>query len=147
MKWLLPLAFLLFFAHSVHGQTCDKSLMAHVYHPDRLVVQQECITVKGTVTFKKPEDDGDYHYRLKLAPGQPAGLVNSKNIGGLLVFEPICVHGVKSPSANKAACKSFHQGVTLPNKGDKVSVTGTLMVDTKHCWLELHPVTSITVLP
>jgi len=42
----------------------------------------------------------------------------------------------------KPSCKKYHQKITLPNKGDKVSVTGIHMLDKQHGWLEIHPVTA-----
>jgi hypothetical protein len=136
---------------AIHAQDCDAAtaLMKHVYHPDRLVPAKGCVTVTGVIVKKLKEKDGDFHVRLKLDPGQDADLVNDKNNeiqGGNLVFEPICVNPVTQNSA-KAACKHFHQKIMLPNKGDRVSVTGMHMLDSEHGWLEIHPVTSITVLP
>ena len=154
MRKLLPLALFLFLAPIVaDGQTCSgsESLMRHIYSPDRLVpTDKGCITVTGTVIGKIPEKDGDFHYQLKLDRGQGRGLVNAKNrtkkLRGFLVFEPICIGKVTQKNA-KPFCKNFHQKITLPNKGDRVSVTGIHVLDTKHGWLELHPVTSIVVLP
>jgi hypothetical protein len=56
------------------------------------------------------------------------------------------VNRIKDNPAAKRACRNFRQNVVLPNKEDKVSITGILMLDTEHGWLELHPVTKITVL-
>jgi hypothetical protein len=149
MKKILLIPLLLFGA-PVHGQDCSAStaLMKHVYHPDRLVERKGCITVTGTIVKKLKEGDGDFHVRLKLDPGQDADLINDKNNsiqGGNLVFEPICVNKVTQQSA-KAACKGFHQIISLPNNGDHVSVTGIHMLDNEHGWLEIHPVTAITLL-
>jgi hypothetical protein len=124
--------------------------MKHIYNPDRLVpTGKGCITVTGTVIAKLPEADGDFHYRFKLDRGQGSGLVNAKNKTkkqhGFLVFEPICIGKVTQKDA-KPACRQFHQKITIPNKGDRVSVTGIHMLDKKHGWLEIHPVTSIVVL-
>src|SRR2546421_11584867 len=103
MKNLLSIAFLLSLASiSASGQTCDESLMKHVYHPDRLVVKKGCITVTGKIIKKIVEKDGDIHIRLKLDPGQDADLINSRNKSaqqGALVFEPICVAKVTQASA------------------------------------------------
>src|ERR1051326_5520125 len=120
--------------------------MKHVYHPDRLVTQKGCITVTGKVTKKIVEKDGDIHIRLKLDPGQGADLINARNKsaqGGALVFEPICMHKITQADA-KPACKNFHQKITIPNKGDRVSITGMHVLDTDpgHGWMEIHPVTS-----
>lgn len=147
MKYLALLLLLLCVPASIHAQTCtgSKTLMKHVYHPDRLVEQKGCITVTGVIVKKLKEKDGDFHVRLKLDPGQDADLINDKNVsaqGGNLVFEPICVNKVTQKSAMKA-CKKFHQKISLPNKGDHVEVTGIHMLDTEHGWLEIHPVTKI----
>jgi hypothetical protein len=42
-----------------YDQTCTGSdaLQKHIYHPERLVDEKGCITVTGTVVFKKFEDD------------------------------------------------------------------------------------------
>jgi len=154
MKKLLLFALLIPLACvAAQGQSCTGSdaIQKHIYHPDRLVDDKGCITVKGTIMFKKFEDDGDIHYRLKLDP-KDSSLVNAKNIGGFLVFEPICIGPIKPKKNGKpnlpviAACKGFHQKITLPNKGDKVSVTGIHRLDKDHGWLEIHPVTKITIL-
>lgn len=62
--------------------TCDENLWNHVYHPSRLVVQQKCVTVTGTIVDAtanqkihhsdgvRHEADGDTHGWLKLDPGQ-----------------------------------------------------------------------------
>ncbi len=86
------------------GETCDPTLEAHVYHPQRLIVKQPCIAVTGTIvdatateTVKQPdgvrhEKDGDTHGWLKVDP-QFENLLNAGNIsdeGGNLVFEIVC---------------------------------------------------------
>ena len=126
------------------------ALKAHIYNPERLVpTEKGCITVTGKILAKVQEDDGDVHYRLRLDRGQGAGLINSKNntknFKRFLVFEPICIGKVTQQDA-KAACRRFHQRITLPNKGDRVSVTGLHMLDKQHGWLEIHPVVKITIL-
>lgn len=152
MKRLLLLALLTpLVSMTTYGQTCTGSaaLMKHVYHPNRLVQQKGCVTVTGVIVKKLKEKDGDFHVRLKLDANQPADLINDKNVsgqGGNLVFEPICVNPVTQQDA-KAACKNFHQKISLPNVGDHVEVTGIHMLDTDHGWLEIHPVTKIKVIP
>ncbi|SRR6267378_1358593 len=152
MKRLLLLALLIsVISIAAFGQTCTGSaaLMKHVYHPDRLIEQKGCITVTGVIVKKLKEKDGDFHVRLKLDKGQPADLINDKNKsiqGGNLVFEPICVTPVTQKDA-KAACKNFHQKISLPNVGDHVEVSGIHMLDTEHGWLEIHPVTKIILIP
>src|SRR5262245_28118541 len=97
MKRILPLLLLTLGVFALaNGQPCRgaKTLMKHVYNPDRLVEQKGCVTVTGVIVKKLREKDGDWHVRLKLDPGQDTDLINSvnrKRQGGNLVFEPICV--------------------------------------------------------
>lgn len=157
-KLLILMPLMLLAGVGAQGQTCtgsDTLLQKHVYHPDRLTQAKGCITVTGTVIWKKPQPDSDIHCRLKLDPGQGAGLINAKNTSGqhaALVFEPVCVVPIKKKKNGKpnlpalAACRGFHQRITLPNKGDRVEVTGIHMLDTDHGWFEIHPVTKIKVI-
>jgi hypothetical protein len=140
------------FSVAVHAQDCSAadSLQPHIYRPERLEpTGKGCITVTGKILAKVPEKDGDLHYRMRLDPGQGTGLINSKNntknFKRFLVLEPLCIGRVTQKNA-KAACRRFHQRITLPNKGDRVSVTGIHIRDAEHGWLELHPVTEITIL-
>jgi hypothetical protein len=152
LKTFLVIVFFLCLSSTLaSGQDCSKApgLMKHVYKPNRLVEKKGCITVTGVIVKKIKEGDGDFHVRLKLDPGQGGGLINSKNTrvqGGNLVFEPICVLPVTQKSAKKA-CRRWKQRISLPNKGDRIEVTGIHMLDTEHGWLEIHPVTKITLLP
>jgi Bacterial SH3 domain len=140
---------------------CDSSLSTHVYHPNRLIVKQECIAVTGTIvdatatqTTKEPdgtrhEPDGDTHGWLKVDSGFE-NLLNSGNINdeaGNLVFEIICKFPVTQPDA-KAACQGFTDHVSLPPVGSHARIVGRYVQDTFHGqWNEIHPVTSITVTP
>jgi len=137
---------------------CDATLQSHVYHPARLIVKQQCIAVTGTfvdaTAGKKPdgvrhEKDGDTHGWLKL-DSEFQDLVNAGNIsaeGGNLVFEIVCKYPVTQTDA-KAACQGFTDHATLPPVGSHVRIVGTYVQDTFHAqWMEIHPVTSITVIP
>jgi hypothetical protein len=139
------------------GSQCDASLWDHVYHPQRLIVQQPCMTVIGTIVDAtngkqsdgvRHEGDGDTHGWLKLDPGEE-NLLNAGNIsdeGGNLVFEIVCKFTVKQADA-KAACQGFKDHVILPPVGSHVRITGTYVQDTFHAqWMEIHPVTNITVI-
>jgi len=143
------------------GETCDPTLEAHVYHPQRLIVKQPCIAVTGTIvdatateTVKQPdgvrdEKDGDTHGWLKVDPGFE-NLLNAGNIsdeGGNLVFEIVCRFPVTQADA-KAACQGYTDHVKLPPVGAHVRIVGRYVQDTFHAkWNEIHPVTSITVVP
>jgi hypothetical protein len=145
---------------AARAQTCDASLWQHVYHPARLVVKQQCVSVTGTIvdataTRKHPskdgvrhEGDGDTHGWLRVDP-EFADLLNAGNLsneGGNLVFEVICQFRVKQADA-KSACKNFHSNLKIPPVGTRVRITGTYVEDQEHAkWREIHPVTSIEVL-
>jgi hypothetical protein len=112
---------------------CDDSLWDHVYNPQRLIVKEQCVAITGTIvdaTNKKEADgvrheaDGDTHGWLSLDP-QFKTMLNAK-----------------------AACPStFHNPVEIPPVGSHVRVIGTYVQDTNHAqWMEIHPVTSITVI-
>ncbi len=140
------------------GSQCDDSLWTHVYHPGRLIVKQQCIAVTGTMVDAtngsepdgvRHEADGDTHGWLKL-DSQFQNLLNAGNIsdeGGNLVFEIVCKFPVTQPDA-KTACQGFTNQVNLPSVGSHVRIIGSLVQDTFHAqWIEIHPVTSIAVIP
>lgn len=141
-----------------NGAQCDASLWNHVYHPQRLIVNQQCIAVTGTIVDatagKKPdgvrhEKDGDTHGWLKVDP-EFQNLLNAGNMsaeGSNLVFEIVCKFPVTQVDA-KTACSGYTNMVTLPPVGSHVRIVGTYVQDTFHAkWMEIHPVTSITVVP
>ena len=129
---------------------CDESLWGHVYHPKRLVKIQKCISVTGTIYYKKREADGDDHIQLKL-DDQYRALLNARNETaqkGCLVLESVCQHTVKQSDAN-AACQDFQSGVNVPRTKSHVRVVGSYVLGTGkpgHGWMEIHPVTSIKVV-
>lgn len=138
-------------------KSCDGALWTHVYHSDRLQVHQMCASVTGTFVDAthgkhkqgcRPEADGDLHCFLKLDAGQEQYL-NQKNIEneeGALVWEPMCQHTVTQADA-KAVCKNWKQKLVIPPVGSHVRITGAFVTDLQHGHNEIHPVTSIEVLP
>ncbi len=138
--------------------TCDETLWSHVYHPTRLVVKQPCTTVTGTIVDatngREPdgvrhEADGDTHGWLKVDPGFE-DLLNPGNLnneGGNLVFEIVCKFNVTQTDA-KPACNAFTSNIEIPPVGSHVQIVGSYVRDTNHAqWMEIHPVTSIKVIP
>ena len=139
---------------------CDATISTHVYHPRRLIVKEECISVTGTIvdatanqSKREPdgvrhEADGDTHGWLKVDAGYE-NLLNTGNMtdeGGNLVFEIICRFPVIQADA-KAACSGYTDHVVLPSVGTHVRIVGRYVQDTFHAqWNEIHPVTSITAL-
>jgi hypothetical protein len=137
---------------------CNPSLWDHVYHAPRLTVIEPCIAVTGTIVDAtagkktdgvRHEPDGDTHGWLNVDP-EFAGLLNAgnkSNEGGNLVFEIICKFPVSQQDA-KAACAGFSDPIAIPPVGSHVRIVGSYVQDTFHArWMEIHPVTSITVIP
>jgi flagellar basal body rod protein FlgC len=138
--------------------TCDETLWSHVYNPARLIIKTQCLAVTGTIVDAtngkesdgvRHEEDGDTHGWLKVDPPfedllNPGNLSNE---GGNLVFEIVCRFPVKQTDAVKA-CVSFQNAVKIPKVGSHVQIVGSYVRDTNHAqWMEIHPVTSITVIP
>jgi hypothetical protein len=122
----------------------------HVYHPDRLVVIEQCKVVTGVIDGVRSEPDGDFHIRLALDPGQES-LLNEKNMTvqhGDLVIEPICEHPVTQTDAI-ASCENFAGGVPRPRKGMHVRAAGSYVHDVEggHGWMEIHPAVRIDHIP
>jgi hypothetical protein len=137
-----------YFSYSQKQYPCDTSLWQHVYHKQRLEVKQECKTVTGYIFSKKKEPDGDIHIKLRLDAGQ-GDLLNNKNIekeDSCLVIEPICAGRATQPDAI-GSCKDYVNQIEIPKKGQHVRITGSYVLDTKHGWLEIHPITKIEVIP
>jgi hypothetical protein len=137
---------------------CDAALWNHVYHPTRLIVKSACVTVTGTIVDAtsgaqpdgvRHEADGDTHGWLKVDP-QFQSLLNAGNKsaeGGNLVFEIICRYPVTQKDA-QSACSGYTDHTQLPAVGSHVSVTGTYVQDTFHAqWNEIHPVSSVSIVP
>jgi len=146
-------------AAAVSQETCDNTLWQHVYHPTRLVVKQQCLTVTGTIvdaTNGKQRDgmrheaDADTHGWLKVDP-QFEDLLNQGNMtneGGNLVFEIVCKFVPPTQEDAKPACSAFSSSVQIPPVGSHVRIVGSYVRDTNHAqWMEIHPVTSIAVIP
>jgi hypothetical protein len=142
--------------------TCDESLWTHVYNSTRLIVKQPCITVAGIIvdatanqSHHQPdgvrhEDDGDTHGWLKVDP-KFEDLLNPGNLsneGGNLVFEIVCMYDPPKQQDAKAACTDYASPLKMPPVGSHVQIVGSYVRDTFHAqWMEIHPVTSIAVIP
>ena len=138
---------------------CGDELWQHVYHPSRLLVQHDCVSITGVImdatahqAHHQPdgvrhEPDGDTHGWLKVDPPF-ANLINAGNASdedGNLVFEIVCHYPVTQPDA-VTSCVGFIDTTRIPPVGTHVAIRGTLVMETNHAkWNEIHPVTSITV--
>lgn len=129
---------------SASAPQCDETLWKYVYHPQRLPTKNDCRTVSGTVAWVKHEPDADYHIRLQLDDPSSAP-VNSKNIGGFLVVEPICqTEGLLKPTQADAVqgcvqyVKDNQPQFPMPTVGQHRTVTGFYTQDLQHGWMEMH---------
>jgi hypothetical protein len=126
---------------------CDPSLWRAIYHPSRLHVFAACKTVTGKVESVRAEPDGDVHVLLKL-PSSRSGLLNGGNLSdthGDLVTEIICVGTITQADAEHACAGHVNQ-VTVPSVGERVRLSGTYVLDADHGWMEIHPVSRLSVL-
>jgi hypothetical protein len=138
---------------------CGDGRWQHVYHPTRLLVKQDCLTVTGTIvdatasqSHHQPdgvrhEGDGDTHGWLRVDSAF-ASLINAGNTsdeGGNLVFELVCHYSVTQADA-KPACAGFTDHTKIPPVGTHVAITGTFVQEQNHNkWNEIHPVSKIAV--
>jgi len=137
---------------------CGDALWQHIYHPSRLLVMNECVTVSGTIVDDtngrnsdgvRHEAGGDTHGWLRVDP-QFANLLNNGNMSaenGDLVFEIVCHYHVTQADA-KPACSTFGDHTLIPPVGSHVRITGAFVQDNNHAkWNEIHPVSKIVVIP
>jgi hypothetical protein len=126
---------------------CDPSLWRAIYHSYRLHVVAACKTVVARVESVRYEPDGDVHVLLKL-PAYRSGLLNTGNLtntDGDLVTEIICVGTITQADAEHACARLVNQ-ITVPSVGERIRISGTYVLDADHGWMEIHPVSSLTVL-
>jgi hypothetical protein len=139
---------------------CGDSLWQHVYHPSRLLVQQDCVTVTGVIVDAtagqvhpepdgvRHEPDGDTHGWLQV-DSPFVSLINAGNRsdeGGNLVFEIVCRYTVTQSDA-QPACAGFSDHTTIPPVGAHVAITGTFVQEKNHKqWNEIHPVSRIELV-
>ncbi|PYO98898.1 MAG: hypothetical protein DMD61_08755 [Gemmatimonadetes bacterium] len=128
-----------------------------MYHPERLLVLQDCVTVTGTIVDAtanqathqadgvRHEPDGDTHGWLNV-DSEFANLINAGNMSdedGNLVFEIVCHYPVSQQDAI-ASCQGFKDHTVIPPIGAHVAITGTLVREKNHKhWHEIHPVSRI----
>jgi hypothetical protein len=103
--------------------------------------------VTGTITDQHTNSDGDIDVRLEVDPPYKdllnAG--NISNLGGHLQTEAICQTQAQVADAARA-CQGFHSSLAIPPNGSHVRVTGTYLLDLNHGWMELHPISVLTVI-
>ena len=107
---------------------------------------QTSAPVTGTVTDFHSNDDGDIDIRIDV--DQPyLNLLNDGNISNLnghLQTEAICQAPPTVANAIQA-CRGFAGSVAVPAVGAHVQVTGSYVFDTNHGWMEVHPISALSV--
>jgi hypothetical protein len=79
-------------------------------------------------------------------------LLNGKNNTGqkgFLVVEPMCAKKpTQQDTVDEGVCNGFKQLLFKASmRSQRVSVSGDYVQDMEHGWREIHPVTSITLIP
>ncbi len=126
--------------------TCDPTLWSHVHDPNRLTVVGSCRTVTGTIVTHHSNEDGDIDMQVALDPPFDTMIndSNRKQLNGRLQVEAVCQAPVIKYS--EAACAGFAGTVPIPADGTRVQITGSYVLDTNHGWMEIHPVSVLSVL-
>ncbi len=116
--------------NQVHqGQYClQGNVFINVYDPARLRILDTCVTIEGVVaTHPIKNEDGDITFDLELDPTYSHMLSIGSHI---LRRSRIHVEIVPNDQSN----------VYIPQKGERVRVTGVWVVDTDHgSYSEIHP--------
>ncbi|HEY7111806.1 MAG TPA: hypothetical protein VIA45_02635 [Thermoanaerobaculia bacterium] len=119
-----------------------------VYAPERLVIQEPCVTVRGVVLSAHGVLDGDAIVYLRL-DGDDAHFANRTDFDALgkdvLEIEIVCRHPVFRLFVFR--CWTCRSRLRVPRVGDHIEAEGIYVQDTRHRHMELHPVTRITWLP
>ena len=125
---------------------CDPSLWNHVHEPSRLLVKETCRTVTGTKVNHHQSRDGDVVMQVAVDPEFESMLNagNRQSLNGRLQVEAVCQAPVLKYA--EAACAGFTGTVPIPPDGSRVQITGSVVHDFNHGWIEIHPVSVITVL-
>ena len=112
------------------------NIFKDVYQPSRLRVLDTCITVEGIVTSEPTMgDDRDIFFDLK--PDKEYSHMLS--IGSIII---------RKGNIHIEIVPADQGHVIIPDKGDKIRVTGVWVVDTNHgSWSEIHPAWNILIIP
>lgn len=121
---------------------CDTNLWRQVYSPERLYIVNPCVQITGVVSNIIANQDGDYHINIK-PDNKYTGTVNLFNQvawSGSLVAEIVCAHATREET-----CQGYENKIYLPKKGERVTVRGSLVIDTPYGWKEIHPAMFIRI--
>ena len=124
---------------------CDEKLWRNVYEPTRLWVVSPCVRMTGKIVYVEREMDGDNHVLVRLDPefGSALNIFNLL-MGNNLVTEVICKD--ESRGEAREACAGYENMIKIPEKGSRVEVWGSLVIDKTYGWTEIHPVSFFKLL-
>jgi len=116
-------------------EPCKEFVMDGVWGPERLRIVGGCVTVEGVVvSHPNTVEDGDVVFDVELDPEYRYMLST-----GSYVLRKGYIHVEIVPTDR--------DDVYIPQKGERVRITGAWVVDTDHgSWAEIHPAWRIEVL-
>lgn len=122
------------------GNPCPatNNVFENTHDPLRLRIIETCVTVEGVVRpVPTIGDDGDYYFDIEVGDASLLGIGN-------MVLRKNGLHVEVVPADHYKVLQAISGGVC---PGDKVRVTGVLVIDTDHgMWSEIHPAYKIEVL-
>lgn len=127
---------------SIQNTVCGttQNVFKYTHEPERLRIVKSCVTIQGTVAnIPKMFEDGDYCFDLNQ--------LNNTNVlsGGNIVLRYGHLHVEIQPHERNQLLYQTLNGKVC--EGDKLVVSGPLVVDTDHgMWAEVHPLMNVTLL-
>jgi len=130
---------------------CDADrIWNSVYKPTRFIVWDSCYTATVKITDALYEADGDYTMWGLPTDSTTVQLLRSKydDVWNEIWLKMEIIYGRKPTqlSAKPNYNKGYRNKLVLPKVGQTVSVTGYLVLDRQHWYIEVHPVTKITII-
>jgi hypothetical protein len=120
----------------------DGDPLENVRDPGRLKVLRRCVAATGVIQFAQRENDDDVHISLIVDSNDRHFLngANRRKHHGTLVVEIV---PADQPGCQPGEPVRFGRctgaDVRTPKRGDRVRVTGPLVLDQPHGWKEIHP--------
>ncbi|MCE4614166.1 MAG: hypothetical protein F7B60_01365 [Desulfurococcales archaeon] len=127
---------------SIQNTPCGttQNVFKYTHDPERLRIAESCVTLEGTVAnIPKMFEDGDYCFDLNH--------LNESAVlsGGSIVLRYSHIHVEIQPHDRSRLLYNALSGKVC--EGDKLVVSGPLVVDTDHgMWAEVHPLMNVTLV-
>jgi hypothetical protein len=121
---------------AVATTACD-AIMATLTnpYPKRLTVLQPCVTAKGTVMNVRVLQNGNAYIFIQLDTADQYLLndINKQQQFGYIIAELVCYQ-------NSDTCSNATRKQLLPIVGQRISLTGRLVLDKKLGWNKISPI-------